>query len=364
MEEMNKVSSSNKAANEGLIHPNEKILGGILMVFGGLAWLGVIVGTVGIALIFMAIGFFFYVLTLSGFISHLKGSGAIITEEQFPDLHDALKECAAKLNVEKLPTMILMHADGIFNALAVRFLRRHYIVLFSDMIDAVQDNPDAVRFYIGHELGHIKRNHLLWQPIMAPVSWLPLIGAAYSRSREKTCDRHGLACCASKDAAARGMAVLAVGGHRSKTLNLKAYMKQLQAISGFWMSYHEIIADYPYLAKRLALLGTEESRLPKRNKLAWVLALFTPRLNLMSLVAIYLIMIVGVGVGGAFKEGGLINNAQNISSSDAYAVQDDAYGSAEGVPQQEEPYSAQETQQQEEYFTQEPQQQEQNPSQE
>jgi hypothetical protein len=35
------------------------------------------------------------------------------------------------------------------------------------------------------------------------VLWLPLIGAAYSRAKESTCDRHGPACCASPDVAAR-----------------------------------------------------------------------------------------------------------------------------------------------------------------
>lgn len=299
------MSIQNDMAQKILVHPNEKILGRILLTFGALIWIGVILGTGGGELIFLGIGFFFYVVTLSGFISRLKGNGAVITEDQFPDLHRALKESAEALNITTIPTMVLMHADGLFNALAVRFLRRHYIVLFSDLVDAVQDDPEAIKFYIGHELGHIKRNHLFWQPIMAPVSWLPLIGAAYSRAREKTCDRHGLACCSSKESAARGMAALVVGGHLYKTMNLKAYMKQLQDISGFWMSYHEIISDYPYLSKRLFLLGTDEEKLPRRNPFAWVLALFTPRLNLMSLVMIYVIVVVAAGayVGRPFLHG-------------------------------------------------------------
>ncbi|MGH8746356.1 MAG: M48 family metalloprotease, partial [Burkholderiales bacterium] len=43
----------------------------------------------------------------------------------------------------------------------------HYIVLLSDVVDALESERGAIDFYIGHELGHIRRKHLLWGPVLA-----------------------------------------------------------------------------------------------------------------------------------------------------------------------------------------------------
>jgi type II secretory pathway pseudopilin PulG len=131
-----------------------------------------------------------------------------------------------------------------------------------------------VRFYIGHELGHIKQGHLtggLWR---LPVLWLPLLGAAYARAQERTCDLHGRACSSSGVNAARALGALVVGGKRWATLNLDGLAEQLPATRGFWMSFHELIGAYPWLTKRIAKM--EARAIPGRHPLAWLLALFTP----------------------------------------------------------------------------------------
>ena len=290
------------------IDQNEKTLFTILITLGSLVWAAIILGTLGTALLFIGIGYVFFIFAHSGFISYLKGSGAIVTKNQFLDLHDMHLECCRTLDMKKPPMLILIHADGMFNALATRFLKKHYVVLFSDIVDALEDHPEALKFYIGHELGHIKRNHLIWWPVMAPVSWLPLIGAGYSRACEITCDKHGRACCASDDDAIKAMAALAVGARRWKTLNIDAFIQQAQCTKEFFMSLHEIISDYPWLSRRIAMLreGGKE-QLPARHPLAWILGIFIPRMNLMSLVMIYIAIIIGVGV---LKGNSLIDEAK------------------------------------------------------
>ena len=117
-----------------------------------------------------------------------------------------------------------MQMGGAFNAFATRFFGRDFLVLYSDVVDALADNPDALNFYIGHEIGHIKRKHLKWSTVLLPASMLPLIGAAYSRAREYTCDRHGLAACDSPLNAEFGMAALAAGGKRWRTMSKTSYI--------------------------------------------------------------------------------------------------------------------------------------------
>lgn len=128
-------------------------------------------------------------------------------------------------------------------------------MLYSDVVDALADNPDALNFYIGHEIGHIKRKHLKWSTVLLlPASILPLVGAAYSRAREYTCDRHGLAACENALNAEFGMAALAAGGKRWRTMSKTSYIAQSQHADRFWMSFHELVDDYPWLVKRMGAL--------------------------------------------------------------------------------------------------------------
>lgn len=285
-----------------IIDKNEILLFRILLGISVVAWIGLIVGTFGIALIFLLFGFIGYLFIQSGLISYLRGTGAIISPKQFPDLHTHFSYCLARLGMEnkKPPEMILIHADGMFNAMATRFLRRDYVILFSDIVDALKDDPEAIKFYIGHELGHIRRGHLIWDPILVLASWLPLMGAGYSRAREYTCDLHGLACCPDRGAAMRAMAALAVGGERWKTIDFGAYLEQVRHTDGFWMSFHEIVGSYPWLTKRIARLEGS-TPVPHRNPGAWALGLLIPKLSLVSLALIYLIFI-GFTILSEFKK--------------------------------------------------------------
>src|SRR5258706_4975148 len=176
------------------IYKNETPLFVISLIISVLVWLLLILGTFGAALIYVLFFFIFYLFAHSAFISHIRGTAVRITPEQFPDLYQRITRCCEKLKMQQMPEAYLMHGNGVFNAFATRFLGREFIVLYSDIVDALDPRPDAVDFYIGHELGHLHRNHLLWRWVLWPAAILPLIGASYSRAREYTCDLYGLAC--------------------------------------------------------------------------------------------------------------------------------------------------------------------------
>jgi Tfp pilus assembly major pilin PilA len=235
-----------------------------------------------------------YLFAQSAFISHIKGTGAKVSPEQFPDLHDRIRNCAEKLQIDEVPDAYILHADGTFNALATRFLFRNFIVLFSDIIDALEDNPNAISFYIGHELTHIKQKHLVWGPFLWPAGLLPLLGAGYSRACESTCDIQGAYCCDSPDDAKRGLCALAVGSERWKSINIDSYLNQVASTSGFWMSFHELTGDYPWLVKRVMRLDGRSNEIPSRNLLAWFLAIFIPRIGFGGGSFITLMIVVAI----------------------------------------------------------------------
>lgn len=270
-------------------HENNLFL--IAALLSVIVWGGAIFATKGIILVFIPFLFLGYVLAQSGLISYLKGTGALVSESQFPDIQERVKSCAQKIGLKSEPRVFILHGNGMFNAFATKFLRKTYIVLLSDVLDAVEDEPDIINFYIGHEMGHLDRNHLFYEPLLAPALALPLLGAGYSRSREYTCDLYGAACC-TPEAAQKGLALLSVGAKRYKTVNMEALVAQTKDTKGFWMSFHELVASYPWLIKRIARISPQSERaVPSRNVLAYLLAIFVPRLNFTSLALIYLVII-------------------------------------------------------------------------
>jgi Zn-dependent protease with chaperone function/Tfp pilus assembly protein PilE len=310
-----------------LIYKNEKRLFSLMLLLSVLVWAALLLGTQGMVLLYAVFGFLLYCFAQSALISYIKGTGVRITEEQFPDLKQQIAACCRKLDVEQEPQAYLLQMGGTLNAFATRFFGRDFLVLYSEVVDGLAHNPDALNFYIGHELGHIRRKHLSWSTVLMPASILPLVGAAYSRAREYTCDRHGLAACDNPVNAEQGLAVLAAGGKRARVMNVDAYVAQSRQTEGFWMSFHELVGDYPWLVKRMAavrsLAAGQEPSQPSRSKLAGLLALFVPRLGAAggggAIVTVAIIGILAAVAIPAYQ-----GYTQKAKTTAAYAVGQDA----------------------------------------
>jgi Zn-dependent protease with chaperone function/type II secretory pathway pseudopilin PulG len=280
-----------------LVYPRERALGTITLVLGLLVWLGLIVGTFGGALIGLALGFVLYLFVQSTLIAHIKGNGVELSEAQFPDLHAQFTACCDRLQMKKRPQAYILNGNGGLNAFATKFLGTQFVVLMSEVVDAMDKHTDGVRFYIGHELGHLRMKHLSGGHLLRwPVLWLPLLGAAYSRARESTCDRHGLACSGSPEGAARALAALSAGAERWKQLDVTTYISQAKHSSGFWMSFHELITGYPWLTKRAARVMDTSAPMPPRNGLAYLLAVFIPYAGRLGAGFGFLILVYIVGI--------------------------------------------------------------------
>lgn len=263
---------------DDLVYPKENTLGVITLVLGLMVWVLLTIVTLGLVWIYILLGFLFYLFAQSALISWFRGNGVLVSAEQFPDLRAQFDACCTRLGIAEAdkPECYLMQEGGTLNAFAARFLNRHYVVLLSDIVDAMAGHPDGVSFYMGHELGHVRMRHFTGRLLRLPVLWLPLLGAAYSRAREYTCDRHGRACCSSPDNAARSLVALAAGAQRWRGVDLTAFAAQAALTRGFWMSYHELTGGYPWLTKRAAQVLDPDAKMPRRHGFAWLLACFIP----------------------------------------------------------------------------------------
>ncbi len=284
-----------------LVYPRERTLGMITLVLGSLVWLALIVAAFSktaliLAVLWLAFGFVMYLFAHSALIAHIKGNGVELSETQFPDLYAQFTACCDRLEMKKRPKAYILNGNGGLNAFATKFLGTQFVVLFSDVVDAMAKHADGVRFYIGHELGHLRMKHLSLQLLRWPVIWLPLLGAAYSRARETTCDRHGLACSGSPEGAARALAALSAGAKRWEDMDIEAYRKQADHSSGFWMSFHELAAAYPWVTKRVARVLDTQAAMPRRNRFAYLLAAFFPYAGRLGVLGGMVVMMYVAGI--------------------------------------------------------------------
>ena len=283
-----------------LVYPREKTLGTLTLVLGIIVWILLIVGTLGVALIYVLFGFIGYLFAQSALIAWLRGTGVKLSEDQLPQLYSQYLGCCEKLGIKEPPEAYLLQGDGMMNAFATRFLGREFVIVLSDTIDAMNDLPDGVNFYFGHELGHIKQGHLTGHIWRAPVLWLPLVGAAYSRAKEYTCDMHGRACCSTPEVAARAMAVLAAGSDKWRLVNLVNYARQTMSNRGFFADLHELISGYPWLTKRVARILNPEIKMPGRNPFSYIFAFFIPYAGRLgggaAGLGILMVMVAAIGV--------------------------------------------------------------------
>src|SRR5471032_2444740 len=198
-----------------------------------LSWCGLAVATHGVALAFLLAFAATFLYAESALIAHLKGTAVKITHRQFPDLMARTEAACRRLGV-RVPDAYLLQGEGLLRGDAARYSSRRFIVLRSELIDALEAEPDAINFYIGHELGQIRNRHRRWSALFMPAAIIPLLGAAYCRARIYSCDRHGFHACDHAGSAQIGLAALAAGTRRWRGLSVADYTGQARASCGFW----------------------------------------------------------------------------------------------------------------------------------
>lgn len=257
--------SQSPAPLDELVHPKERLYFSLCVVISVLlyALLAVVIiknveaGAFLLYLIaFALLGFLIHAL----FIGHIRGNAVRLSPRQFPDLYELAAKHSATLGIAT-PDIYLMQAGGVLNAFATRFLRRHFVVLYSDVMElALGKGEAALGFVLAHELGHVQRKHLKRRWLLYPSMFVPFLRSAYSRACEYTCDRIGSFC--EPGGARDGLLVLAAGKHLYLDVDATEYMRQIETERGFWVWYAEIISSHPNLPKRLAAVEPYSTERP------------------------------------------------------------------------------------------------------
>lgn len=289
-------------APSSLNAPKESTYFAFVVVISVLVWLGLALTIVGIP---YALFIAFFIWLGNGLLAaYLRAEAVKVSERQMPELAATFREVCATLGVKQPPALYLLQAGGMLNAFAMRHTGRNFVVVYSDLIEALGPSSREMKFLLGHEIGHLQSNHPLKHALLAPGLFFPLIGPAYRRAWETSCDRYGTLAAGDVTSAARGLLVLAGGRERGPQLDAAAYAAQYTDDRGFFVSLHELTSTYPTLSRRVVdVLALREGRTPARaprHPFAFVLGAFMPGGGMGSASpASAMIMVVLIGMMAA-----------------------------------------------------------------
>jgi Zn-dependent protease with chaperone function len=160
---------------------------------------------------------------------------------QLPTLYRLMQEACAILDTPEPELYLQRHAE--YNAYTAG-VERPFIVLYSELVEGFTN--DELLFLFGHELGHIKCGHVLYQmmgrtliPLLEALGQATLgigqlagIGlvsafAEWMRQAEYSCDRAGLLACQDTRTAFTAIMKLGGGGTRfDREMNVDSFLEQ------------------------------------------------------------------------------------------------------------------------------------------
>lgn len=147
------------------------------------------------------------------------GSNLKVTNTNYPKIYQYLEDACHILDLDRMPDLYL---DWHYSINACTIGAEHpIIILNSGLIDLCDD--DEIMFILGHEVGHVKSNHMLYHMMAQVVDFfidsipggnLVAGGLQYAlyywyRMSEFSADRAGLLCCQDTEAMIRAFIKMA-----------------------------------------------------------------------------------------------------------------------------------------------------------
>jgi Zn-dependent protease with chaperone function len=186
-------------------------------------------------------------------IGYMKANGIEITNNQFPEVYAEYLKMTQDAQIKKAPKLFILQQGGALNAFAIRFSGNNYIAIYSDIFALMHTDLDAVRFILGHEIGHVARKHMSKRFWTCLSSIIPFLTAAYSRHCEYTCDQYGKVF--SPNNYKNGLLVIAAGRDLYKNVNIESYISNAENNYTASAKFIGICLSHPSTPKRLEQLN-------------------------------------------------------------------------------------------------------------
>jgi hypothetical protein len=201
----------------------------------------------------------------------LLGSSVRVHETQYPRVFAIVKRACAALEIP-MP-MVFAREDNYVPVAALGFGEPYALVLSSHWIEVFRD--DELAFMIGRELGHIAAGHTRFLSLLSvngkenPL--IALIFGGWLRRCTMTCDKVGLLCCGTLDAAIRAIGV-AEFHEFGRKVDYEAFAEQHAEIQADTISrWGAWLGSEPYATTRIAALRTFIASSSYESAEAWFL---------------------------------------------------------------------------------------------
>lgn len=236
-----------------LRHYKESRYRTISLIIGGLIWIPSIFALFPILILLMVMLW----ISEKYFQVNLFGNAVHVGQQQYAEIYEMTQKMAQQLGLQKMPEIFIVNSQGLTNALAVKFLSKKYVILYSNLVDLLWEeggSQDKIRAIIAHELAHHAAGHTkFWiNLIMKPAHFIPFLGAAYSRACEFTADRISAAIVNNQLACTAALITLASGCRslQSQT-SQEEFLEQEHRVPGFFGFVQEILSSHPRMTRRV-----------------------------------------------------------------------------------------------------------------
>ncbi len=235
------------------------------------------------ALAITLLGLAVYVVTVLVQQRAAFGTLVKIGPRQFPELYERAQQAADCLSAT--PVAVYVKRSSEMNIYTLGLWQRPIIVVTSSLVD--QMDLDNLQFFIGREIGHVEAGHTSLRTLLKPVgSEVPVIGKLLNsvvfgdwiNRTEYTADRAGFIACRSLTTAVSTMLKFGVGIRLFEKLDISEFLEQLNDVRNVRGRVTEIVAEQPYLTKRIralvnfALSEEFQSIVPERRTYSQILA--------------------------------------------------------------------------------------------
>lgn len=197
-----------------------------------------------------------YVFIRGTTLASMRVNGVQMTPTQFPEGYQMVVDAAARYGLEYVPDAYVMSGNGTINAMASGHGFRRFIVVYSDLfeIGGQARSPEALRFIIGHEVGHIAAGHTsYWRQVTTGlIMQVPFLGSLLSRTQEYTADNFGYY--TQPSGAPGAIGVLSAGKYMLSAVDFDEFADRATREKGLFVFIVNAMSSHPVLTWRAAAL--------------------------------------------------------------------------------------------------------------
>jgi hypothetical protein len=160
------------------------------------------------------------------------------------------------LGLPRVPDAYVVLGNGQINAFASGHGFRRYVAVNSDLFEVGGrlTDPEALRFVIGHEVGHIAAGHASYwrQSGISIANLIPGLGSTLSRAQEYTADNHAYEFCPE---GVKGLRVLAAGKYLYPHVDFGDIAARANTDQGLFVMLANFLSSHPVNTWRFAALA-------------------------------------------------------------------------------------------------------------